>query len=153
MRFMQRITWSGIALHRGRLPAYPASHDCLRMPLEFAEHLFGVTKIGMRVVVAPNDQAPIDLSHPVLATLSRAGATNPSARAVIKGSRMLHSIATEKAAEAGAATERADAARLSPSKRRSKIRGSRLVCTSRIRKVMSRSPADSHPERRTPQKA
>ncbi len=56
MPFMQRITWSGIALHGGPLPGHPASHGCVRMPVEFAERLFDLTKIGMRVIVASPDQ-------------------------------------------------------------------------------------------------
>ena len=32
MPHMQRITWSGIALHGGALPGYPASHGCVRLP-------------------------------------------------------------------------------------------------------------------------
>jgi lipoprotein-anchoring transpeptidase ErfK/SrfK len=38
---MERITWSGIALHGGPLPGYAASHGCVRMPYGFAERLFG----------------------------------------------------------------------------------------------------------------
>jgi len=49
MPFMQRITWSGIALHAGALPGYPASHGCIRMPHGFAERLFEMTAMGMRV--------------------------------------------------------------------------------------------------------
>jgi hypothetical protein len=52
MPFMQRLTWSGIALHAGALPGYPASHGCVRMPLRFAELLFGATKLGTPVVIA-----------------------------------------------------------------------------------------------------
>ncbi|MGH8028801.1 MAG: L,D-transpeptidase family protein [Arenimonas sp.] len=52
MPFMQRLTWDGIALHAGRIPGYPASHGCVRLPLEFARHLFAVTDLGMTVVVA-----------------------------------------------------------------------------------------------------
>ena len=66
MPFMQRITWSGIALHAGLLPGYPASHGCVRMPHEFAERLFGMTTIGMRVIVARNDVRPAEIDHPVL---------------------------------------------------------------------------------------
>ena len=29
---MNRLTWSGVALHAGQLPGYPASHGCLRLP-------------------------------------------------------------------------------------------------------------------------
>jgi hypothetical protein len=52
---MLRITWSGIALHGGPPPGYAASHGCLRMPFGFAEKLFDKTRMGMRVIIAPND--------------------------------------------------------------------------------------------------
>lgn len=63
---MQRITWSGIALHGGPLPGYPASHGCIRMPYDFAARLFDETKLGMRVIVAPGDVTPVDVVHPAL---------------------------------------------------------------------------------------
>src|ERR1700731_4246397 len=63
---MQRITWNGIALHGGPLPGYAASHGCVRMPYEFAEDLFDKTWIGMRVIISPNDAAPVEFSHPAL---------------------------------------------------------------------------------------
>ena len=66
MPHMQRLTWSGIALHGGRLPGYPASHGCVRMPYDFAEQLFDKTQMGLRVIVAPTDVAPVEIDHPVL---------------------------------------------------------------------------------------
>ena len=63
---MERITWNGIALHGGPLPGYAASHGCVRMPYDFAERLFDKTYIGMRVIIAPNDAAPVPFSHPAL---------------------------------------------------------------------------------------
>jgi len=66
MPHMQRITWSGIALHGGRLPGYPASHGCVRMPFDFAARLFDVTRTGLRVIVAPTDVAPVEIAHPGL---------------------------------------------------------------------------------------
>src|SRR5580693_5800780 len=63
---MERITWSGIALHGGPLPGYAASHGCIRMPYSFAEDLFGKTQIGMRVIIAPNDAEPVAFSDPKL---------------------------------------------------------------------------------------
>jgi hypothetical protein len=63
---MQRITWNGVALHGGPLPGYAASHGCVRMPYGFAEKLFDKTWIGMRVIIAPNDAAPVEFSHPAL---------------------------------------------------------------------------------------
>jgi hypothetical protein len=66
MPHMQRLTWSGIALHGGQLPGHPASHGCIRLPYDFAAHLFDLTKLGMRVIVAPSDVAPVSIAHPAL---------------------------------------------------------------------------------------
>ncbi len=63
---MQRITWNGLALHGGPLPGYAASHGCIRMPYDFAEMLFDKTRIGMRVIISPNDAVPVEFSHPSL---------------------------------------------------------------------------------------
>jgi lipoprotein-anchoring transpeptidase ErfK/SrfK len=41
----------GLAFHAGALPGYPASHGCVRLPLKFAEKLYGVTQIGTKVVI------------------------------------------------------------------------------------------------------
>ena len=71
MPFMQRLTWDGIALHAGKIPGYPASHGCVRLPLAFAEQLFEQTERGMLVVIAdesshdasvlyPGERAPVD---------------------------------------------------------------------------------------------
>ena len=66
MPHMQRITWSGIALHGGVLPGYAASHGCVRMPFDFAADLFDATRLGLRVIVAPTDVKPVAIAHPVL---------------------------------------------------------------------------------------
>jgi hypothetical protein len=66
MPHMQRITWSGIALHGGVVPGYPASHGCIRMPFDFAARLFDATAMGMRVIVVPTDAAPAEIAHPLL---------------------------------------------------------------------------------------
>jgi len=68
MPYMQRITWSGIAMHAGVLPGYPASHGCIRMPLAFATKMWGWTKMGVRVVITPGEITPDSFSHPLLAT-------------------------------------------------------------------------------------
>jgi lipoprotein-anchoring transpeptidase ErfK/SrfK len=58
---MQRLTWGGIALHAGALPGYPASHGCVRLPMEFSKILFGVTKMGGRVhIVAGTPKSAAD---------------------------------------------------------------------------------------------
>ena len=66
MPHMQRITWSGIALHGGSLPGYPASHGCVRLPFDFAAALFDATRLGMRVIVSPTEVAPVEIVHPAL---------------------------------------------------------------------------------------
>ena len=67
MPFMQRITWSGVAMHAGVLPGHPASHGCIRMPLAFAMKMWNWTKMGARVVVTPGEMVPTSFSHPLLA--------------------------------------------------------------------------------------
>ena len=58
MPYMQRLTWDGIALHAGHIPGRPASHGCVRLPLAFAKHLFGVTKLGASVHIIKLSPAP-----------------------------------------------------------------------------------------------
>lgn len=67
MPYMQRITWSGVALHAGVLPGYPASHGCIRMPMNFAMRMWGWTRMGARVIITPGEVSPADISHPLLA--------------------------------------------------------------------------------------
>jgi lipoprotein-anchoring transpeptidase ErfK/SrfK len=66
MPYMQRITWSGIALHAGDLPGYPASHGCIRLKNDFAVRLFHLTKRGTRVIIAHDDVRPVEISNPHL---------------------------------------------------------------------------------------
>ncbi len=100
MPHMQRITWSGIALHGGPLPGHAASHGCVRLPYDFAARLFDATRLGMRVIVAPGDVAPVEIAHPALL------APKPGAAA----------LAATRAAEADEATRKADQARLAATK-------------------------------------
>jgi lipoprotein-anchoring transpeptidase ErfK/SrfK len=68
MPYMQRITWSGVAMHAGMLPGYPASHGCIRMPMAFAVKMWNWTKMGARVIITPGEITPSAFSHPLLAT-------------------------------------------------------------------------------------
>jgi hypothetical protein len=64
---MQRLTWSGIAMHSGNLPGYPASHGCVRMPYDFSTLLFSITGNGGTVVIGDNkSQQPHFASNPGL---------------------------------------------------------------------------------------
>jgi hypothetical protein len=79
MPYMQRITWSGVALHAGVLPGYPASHGCIRMSHDFAVRLWGMTKLGARVIVAHRGIAPQEISHASLLALKKKPVDPPPA--------------------------------------------------------------------------
>ncbi|HZQ13337.1 MAG TPA: L,D-transpeptidase family protein [Pseudolabrys sp.] len=97
MPHMQRITWNGIALHGGPLPGYAASHGCVRMPFGFADRLYNKTWIGMRVIIAPDDPVPVDISHPALLV--------PKAEALAAAPARAEALAREAAEAAKAADE------------------------------------------------
>ncbi len=79
MPYMQRITWSGIAMHAGVLPGYPASHGCIRMPDAFAIKMYGWTRLGARVLVTPGEISPASFTHPLLPSMKVAPAAQVSA--------------------------------------------------------------------------
>src|SRR6202162_1788669 len=66
MPYMQRITWSGIALHAGVVPEHPASHGCIRLKNDFAIRLWHLTKRGTRVIIALGDVQPVEITNPHL---------------------------------------------------------------------------------------
>lgn len=103
---MQRLTWNGIALHGGPLPGYAASHGCVRMPYGFAEKLFDKTWIGMRVIISPDNAAPVEFSHPALLVPNREAIAAAPARA--------EALAREAAEAAGTAVEAKKAAATAP---------------------------------------
>ena len=155
MPFMQRITWSGIALHAGALPGYPASHGCIRMPHGFAERLFDMTAMGMRVMIVPTDVTPSDITHPALFKPRPLGSevSLVNSPAAVPGQEQpmrlgagdanvppptipqprlqtLKSIAAAKAAEVDAATKKAEEARMAAARLASE--GGRLLRAQRL---------------------
>ena len=117
---MQRITWNGLALHGGPLPGYAASHGCVRMPYGFAEKLFDKTRIGMRVIISPDDAAPVDFSHPALSLFvpnTEVIAAAP-ARAEILSREAANAITTADEARKTAATAARESAPLAASLRK-----------------------------------
>jgi lipoprotein-anchoring transpeptidase ErfK/SrfK len=66
MPYMQRITWSGVAMHQGVVPGHPASHGCIRLPREFAQRLWRITKVGARVIIAQDEAHLADIASPRL---------------------------------------------------------------------------------------
>jgi hypothetical protein len=108
MPFMQRITWSGVALHEGENIGHPASHGCIRMPGEFAARLYKFTRIGARVIVARGELKPTDFADPHLfvhkdiqaAALAPALAPSSPASGAVKTAQ---TIDYSKASDAGTA--------------------------------------------------
>lgn len=99
MPYMQRLTWSGTAMHTGVLPGYPASHGCIRLPNSFASQLWGLTKLGTRVVVARSAVVPTEFSHAQLALLKKkpdpATPVSDLSRAAGKTASMTETTATD----------------------------------------------------------
>jgi hypothetical protein len=110
MPFMERITWTGISLHAGVLPGYPASHGCVRMPEQFAYQLYQVSKLGMRVILVRDDIAPVEVAQPPMFTAAGAqSGGDPSSRVRI--------LASQTSVEADAATRRFKDAKLAATKK------------------------------------
>ncbi|HKU05327.1 MAG TPA: L,D-transpeptidase [Bradyrhizobium sp.] len=118
MPHMQRITWNGIALHGGPLPGYAASHGCVRMPFGFAERLFDKTRIGMRVIIAPNDAAPVEFSHPALFVPKAEAIAAAPARAETVVREAAEAVKAADEAKKGAVAAMREAAALTASLRK-----------------------------------
>ena len=82
MPYQQRLTWKGVAMHAGNLPGFPASHGCIRLPMEFAKKLFEVTPMGGTVVIAGGHTDPIKRPAAGVLAPSLAGIT-PAPTAVL----------------------------------------------------------------------
>jgi hypothetical protein len=81
MPHMQRLTWTGIAMHAGHLPDYPASHGCVRLPVDFAEKLYSVTSNGTSVIITDDKFAPGETTEPGRLLSGKTGALPTSALA------------------------------------------------------------------------
>lgn len=85
MPWMQRLTWSGIAIHAGRLPGYPASHGCIRLPTEFASELFKITGATTTAVIVVDE--PLADGEAALSLAQRSDAVVPIAPALLQRER------------------------------------------------------------------
>ncbi len=115
---MQRITWNGLALHGGPLPGHAASHGCVRMPYDFAEKLFDKTRIGMRVIVSPNDATPVEFSDKALFASNAEAIAAAPARAETLAREAVEAVKTADGAKKAAATTARAAASLPASLRK-----------------------------------
>jgi lipoprotein-anchoring transpeptidase ErfK/SrfK len=113
MPFMQRITNSGVALHQGVLPGYPASHGCIRLPASFARNLFGTTDIGARVIVTNDDPVPEEYKgNHILEPLPPASATKTAYNTVGVTPAAAEPVTLQRTREDAAAARAADRERL-----------------------------------------
>ena len=115
MPYMQRITWSGIALHAGVLPGYPASHGCIRLTNDFAIRLWHLTKRGARVIIARQDVVPVEITNPHLfvskpktasgspESLAIAVASNSNKTAATTQGPLMSTVGVQETAESQAA--------------------------------------------------
>jgi lipoprotein-anchoring transpeptidase ErfK/SrfK len=115
---MQRITWNGIALHGGPLPGYAASHGCVRMPYGFAEKLFDKTRIGMRVIISPDNAEPVEFSHPALFVPNREAIAAAPAKAEALAREAAEAAKTADEAKKAAASAARETASLTASLRK-----------------------------------
>jgi hypothetical protein len=77
MPYQQRLTWMGVAMHAGNLPGFPASHGCVRLPMEFAKKLFSATPMGGTVVIAGGHEDPVKRPAAGVLAPAMAGVTAP----------------------------------------------------------------------------
>jgi lipoprotein-anchoring transpeptidase ErfK/SrfK len=83
MPYMQRITWSGIALHAGVVPGHPASHGCIRLTNDFAIRLWHLAKRSTRVIIASHDIRPVEIANSHLfVSKPKAASVSPESSAV-----------------------------------------------------------------------
>src|SRR5713226_9622171 len=94
MPYMQRVTWSGIALHAGVVPGHPASHGCIRLTNGFAIRLWHLTKRGTRVIIAHDDVQPAEITNPHLFKPKAASGTPESRAATVAGNSVNAAAAT-----------------------------------------------------------
>lgn len=94
MPYMQRVTWSGIALHAGALPGYPASHGCIRIPMAFSTKLWSWTRMGARVIITPGEISPAEFTHPQLIA-QKPAPVSPAPMAAPKGEQPVGGKSTE----------------------------------------------------------
>jgi hypothetical protein len=145
MPYMQRLTWSGVALHAGVLPGYPASHGCIRLPYQFAIDLWGKTKIGTRVVVAPDDAAPVLIEHPRLPAPKLTPAPTDEDREGLEiGDKMPTSTHRLKVADAGGDLEPSRAVLLDPLQRaraHKAVAAAQATDTARVAKLAVKAAA------------
>ena len=104
MPYMQRITWSGIALHAGVVPGHPASHGCIRLKNDFAARLWRLTKRGTRVIIAHDEVQPVEIANPHLFKPKAVSASLEFKAGTVAGNSMGTAAATQGSPASSAET-------------------------------------------------
>jgi hypothetical protein len=112
MPYMQRITWSGIALHAGVVPGHPASHGCIRLKNDFALRLWHLTKRGTRVIIAHHDVQPVEITNPHLLKPKAASGSPEFQTATVAGKSIGTAAATHGSLVSNAETPEATSLRV-----------------------------------------
>ncbi len=68
MQYMQRITWSGVAMHQAAAANQPVPQGGIRLPEAFARQLWGMTRVGARVIITRGEVAPTAIASKRLLT-------------------------------------------------------------------------------------
>lgn len=145
MPYMQRITWSGVTLHAGVVPGYPASHGCIRMPHRFAVELWAMTKVGARVVVVQDDTPAVPIERSLLPrprltpAPAEGGGQRQEARAQVPA---LGGAGAVKVADASAGPTSAAARQLNPMER-ARLTKALAVATAAAKAKAAKAAADS----------
>jgi hypothetical protein len=105
MPYMQRITWSGVALHQGVGVGHPASHGCVRIPREFAQRLWVLTRLGARVIIARPELKPEEFADPHLFARKE---KSPAAPAAVEAVKTAQTVEGDKATDVAASSMSAD---------------------------------------------
>jgi hypothetical protein len=119
MPFMQRITWSGVAIHEGEGIGHRASHGCVRMPHDFAVRLYRLTQLGARVIIARNELKPVEFADPHLfvhkdmTTAPAVATAGPAKTAQNSDNSKTSDVAGPMAADAAAKAAKPDAGQVS----------------------------------------
>jgi len=117
MPYMQRITWSGIALHAGPLPGHPASHGCIRLTNDFAIRLFHITRRGTRVIIARDDVRPVEISNPRLFVVEpKVAVASPDSGSATAAAAMLAPLVSNAQAQENGKRPDSTAADVAPQK-------------------------------------
>ncbi len=103
MPFMQRVTWTGVAMHEGVVTGRPASHGCVRLPGAFAKKLFGVTSEGQRVIISSQEVKPFDIRHAHLPAPRLLAPPEPLANAKSEAGKAVATVALDGSAAAAKA--------------------------------------------------